>query len=555
MSDRKWPGASDRVTVADLWIGACVLRTLPGLLRRPITPAVARAILAGRLHDRGERFLRLLKRGVYEQPASPYRRLLALAGCELGDLQRLVAREGLEPALHVLFRHGVYLTVEEFKGRRPITRGRDTFELDPAGLRNPDSMAHVVTRSSGSRGPGSPVPIDLRCWRDRAVDTALFLEARGGRGWHHAVWGVPGGAALADLLRASFAGTPAVRWFSQVDPATPGLHPRYRWSARLVRWASRVAGVPLPPPEHVSVEAALPIARWMGDVLRAGEVPHLVTFPSSALRVCTAALDAGIDLAGAQFTVAGEPVTDARREAARRLGAELVPYYAASPCGHIAYGCLAPDGPDDLHLLHDLHALVQTPAPDDGGAAGDLLITELLPTTPLIVLNVSLGDHARLGPRPCGCPLERFGWTTHLSAIRSREKLTAGGMTFLDADVVHVLERVLPARFGGGPTDYQLVETERPDGSPSVRLLVHPRLGQVDRGAVAETFLAALDGHGGAERVMTRVWRDADLVQVDRHAPLTTESGKILHVHAPGWRRTVSPGRRVAAGAHEGQRP
>jgi hypothetical protein len=527
-----------RITLEDIRMGTRILRTLPGLLRRPIRPHAARATVAARLADRSDRFLRLVKRCVYEHPMSPYRALLALAGCEYGDLAGLVAREGVEEALGVLLRHGVYLTVEEFKGRRPVERGRARLDVDPAGLRNPDSMAHIVTQSSGSRGPGSPVPIDVRCWWDRAADTVLFLEARGGTGWRHAVWGVPGGAALADLLRASFSGNAPVRWFSQVDPTAPDLQPRYRWSARLVRWASAVAGVPLPGPEHVAVENSLPIARWMAEVRRAGEVPHLVTFPSSAVRICIAALDAGVDVAGAQFSVAGEPITRSRLDAARRAGAELVPYYAASPCGHIAYACLAPAGPDDLHLLHDLHALVQpaSSAVDGRLPAGNLFITELLPTTPMVLLNVSLGDHAALTIRRCGCPLERLGWTTHLSAIQSHEKLTAGGMTFLNTDVVRILEEVLPALFGGGPTDYQLSETEGSDGAPRLALLVHPRVGEVETGAVTEAFLAALDGHGGVERVMALAWRGSGLIHVERRPPLATATGKILHLHTSSAR-------------------
>ena len=74
----------------------------------------------------------------------------------------------------------------------------------------------------------------------------------------------------------------------------------------------------------------------------------------------------------------------------------------------------------------------------------------------------------------CGCPLERLGWTTHVQSVLSREKLTAAGMTFYDVDVVKILEHVLPQRFGGGPTDYQLVEEETAAGAPVVRLLVHP---------------------------------------------------------------------------------
>jgi hypothetical protein len=189
---------------------------------------------------------------------------------------------------------------------------------------------------------------------------------------------------------------------------------------------------------------------------------------------------------------------------------------------------------DDLHLLHDLHALIQ-PSPLAAAGqlpAGSLLITELLPTTPMIVLNVSLGDHASLTTRRCGCPLERVGWTTHLSSIQSHEKLTAGGMTFLDTDVIRVLEEVLPARFGGGPTDYQLLEDETGDGVPQLTLLVHPRVGQVEAGTVTEAFLTALDGHGGLERMMALAWRGAGLPRVERRPPLATEAGKILHLHA-----------------------
>lgn len=38
-----------------------------------------------------------------------------------------------------------------------------------------------------------------------------------------------------------------------------------------------------------------------------------------------------------------------------------------------------------------------------------------------------------------------------------------------------VRREALPARFGGGPTNYQLVEEARADGHPSLRLLVHAR--------------------------------------------------------------------------------
>jgi len=127
--------------------------------------------------------------------------------------------------------------------------------------------------------------------------------------------------------------------------------------------------------------------------------------------------------------------------------------------------------------------------------------------------------------------MEALGWTTHLHTIRSFEKLTAGGVTFLDTDLIHVLEEILPVRFGGGPTDYQLLDEESPDGKPRVRLLVHPRLGPMDPAQVRQTFLDAIGAGSGVERVMMLVWRDAGLPSIVREAPRVTSGGKILHVH------------------------
>jgi hypothetical protein len=106
-------------------------------------------------------------------------------------------------------------------------------------------------------------------------------------------------------------------------------------------------------------------------------------------------------------------------------------------------------------------------------------------------------------------------------------------MIFLDTDVIPVLEENLPARFGGGPTDYQLVEDEdeAEGGEPRLRLLVHPRLGPLSEAALMEAFLAAIGAGSGAERVMALQWRQGGVLQVERRLPLATASGKILHLH------------------------
>lgn len=518
--------------LAEILAGARLLRRLGSHLRPRLEEAECRAILETRFARREADFMGILRRAIYGRPHSPYRRLLQWAGCECGDIEGLVRQDGVEGALRTLYRHGVYLTVDEFKGRRPAVRGTATIEIDPARLLNPGTAVHLLGRSSGSRSSRTTVPMDLAFIRDRAVNACLTLHARGEGEWRKAVWADPGGC-LALSIRFSTFGRRVDRSFSLVDLSDPGLDPSYRWSARALAWGSRLAGVPLAVPEHVAVDDPLPIARWIREVRRAGALPHLWTYVSPAVRLCRASASAGIDLSGARFTVTGEPLTAARLAAIQEVGAEAVADYGSAESGFIGYGCLAADAPDDVHLFHDLHALLRLEATEATRELppGALLVSSLRATAPVILLNVSMGDRAEVSRRACGCRLERLGWPTHLHTIRSYEKLTAGGMTFLDTDVIRVLEEVLPTRFGGGPTDYQLAEEEMSDGRARVRLLVHPALGALDAGEVVGVFLAALGSGSRADRMMAGHWRDTDVLVVDRQVPRATETGKILHLH------------------------
>lgn len=507
---------------------------LPAFLRRRVDTQAAVDILNQRLAGRAEDFLRIVRDTVYADHTGPYAQLLRHAGCEYGDLERLVRGEGLEGALQVLYRGGVYLTGNELKGRQPARRGSATFTIDPGRLRNPHSGFHIPVRTSASRGPGLPILVDLAALGDLAVNFHLARMAHGGADWVPAVWGAPGGGFVsASLLIAVSYGAAPDRSFLYLDPRAPGLHARYRWSLRLMRWASRRAGMRFPRPRVVPVHAPAPIAQWMADVLRSGRTPYLAAHPSAAARVCETALETGVDLRGARFTLRGEPVTSGRLAALRRAGAESTTLYGTIECGTIGNGCTTAQVADEVHVFDDLHAVIQCDAAAPAGLVpGALLLTSLRPTARLILLNVSTGDVAEMTRRDCGCPLERLGWKTHLHTIRSFEKLTAGGMTFLGTNVVRVLEEVLPARFGGSALDYQLIEEETADGRPRLRLIVGSTLGAVDTRAVADAFLAAIGSGSGVERVIELVWRDAGFLQVEQGPIRTTPGGKVLHVHS-----------------------
>jgi hypothetical protein len=527
------PREGAALSIGDLRLGCRFLRGLPGFLKHPWELDEARDAIRLRLERRGARFLAMMARAVYGNPVSPYRALLTHSGCTQGDLVRLVERDGVEGALQTLAREGVYLTVEELKGRRPVRRGGLTIDAGPDRLRNPGARGHLALRSGGSRGASAAMVVDLDFMRETNANHRVGLAARGGEKWVHAVWDVPGGAALIRVLRLTGIGAAPMRWFSQIDPADGGLHPRYRWAPRVLRWGSLVAGVPIPAPVHAPLSDPLPVVRWVADELGTGVVPHLVTTVSAGLRLVDAARAAGAALDGLEVTISGEPITEARLAVFRRAGVRATPSYGSSDTGTaMGYGCLQPSSPDEMHLFDDLFAVIQ-PDPEavrPGLRRGALLFTSLGAAAPLILLNVTLGDQAVVVNRACGCEIERIGWTRHLHTVRSFEKLTVGGMNLLDEDLIWILDEMLPSRFGGSATHYQVIEEQGPDGQPRLRLLADPVVGPLDHDALADAFLEAISRGSGVDRITALTWKHGGMLTVERRAPESTRGDKILHL-------------------------
>jgi hypothetical protein len=160
------------------------------------------------------------------------------------------------------------------------------------------------------------------------------------------------------------------------------------------------------------------------------------------------------------------------------------------------------------------------------------LITSLLPSTAEVLLNLEPGGYGTLEQRHCDYPLGRLGLETHLAQVRSFEKLTGAGMTYVETDLVQVLEETLPAHFAGSSADFQIVEQERPDGATRLLRLGSPRLGVIDLAAVHRLFRESL---GHVSPSMAATWCQAEPVEVVRQEPLATRSGKVFPV--PGRRR------------------
>jgi hypothetical protein len=510
-------------------------RDLPAFLRERMTPDRARAIVTRRLETRGERFLRMMERVVYGHPASPYRWLLRTAGCEPGDLRALVAREGVEGALAELAAEGVHLTSDEFKCRRPIVRGSARLVPVEEDFDNPAVLPHFERWTSGSRSRGTTVKMSLSYVAEAAANHALALDAHGLAEADHAVWLT---GPFIYLLTFAKLGRPPLAWFHPLRPL-----PWKAWAVgRYVQGLGRLLSCPLPGPTWIDLQAPERLVTWLAARLAEGHNVCVTTYASSAVRVAVAARERGVSLKGVHFLTLGEPFTEAKQRAVEAAGALGVVRYGFVEITLDACACPDRRSADDQHLFSDGLAVIQAPDPAgvSGLAVGRFRFTTLLANAPKILLNVENGDFGILERRPCHCALGALGLRDHISQVRSHEKLTSEGMTFVATDLARVLEEVLPTRFGGSGADYQVLEEEAGQGLVRLYLLVHPRIEGVDPAAVKRVFLEELARGGHLERYMASMWERAETVEVRRHAPQPTGSGKVLFFHVANRRAHVS---------------
>ena len=102
-----------------------------------------------------------------------------------------------------------------------------------------------------------------------------------------------------------------------------------------------------------------------------------------------------------------------------------------------------------------------------------------------------------------------------------------------------ILEADLPARFGGTPLDYQLVEEEDERGFTRLTILVNPAVQLTDEDAVITEMLAALKRRRGAAEISRELWQQAGAFRVRRQAARVGGRGKMMPLQVK--RRVTSP--------------
>jgi len=500
--------------------------------------ARARAFIKERVAAREQNFLKLVENGIFKSPASPYLKLLQPKKIAFEDVKGWVSKEGLEQSLRLLESEGVFFTVDEFKGRIPVKRNGTQFHCDPSMFDNP-FVSHVYEVQSGAtRSAGTRVRIDFDYLHQRSFYDALLLDIHGCLTAPVANWFpvFPGAPGINSSLRFAHIGNAARRWFSQVDETKLDITWDRKFGIKLIYFLSRMFGSPLAEAEYVGLNDAGRVADWASQMLDAQGRCVIYTFAASAVRVCIAAAEANISLKGAKYLVTGEPLTPQKRREIESTGAQAVPVYGISEAGVIAAGCNKPHGESDhCHLYSDTTAITphECKVAHSDTTVDSYLFTSILYEAPKLLLNVGMGDFGDIYEESCDCGFGQVGFNVHLSNIRSYEKLTGEGVTFVDTDFLWIIEKKLPAMFGGRSTDYQLIETEHSNGLPRLELLISPTVGAIDEAQVTNTFMSLLkraEDKGWAQSG-TEMWRQSSILQTVRAFPVPTAGGKILPFH------------------------
>jgi len=508
---------------------------LPRFFRHPITVQQAEEEVKRLLDTRVERFLELARTQIYDCPGSPYLKLLKHAGCELSDLQTQVHRHGLEETLLRLAGEGVYLTSDEFKGKKEVVRGVESFLVSPGEFERRDTSAGFTIQSSGTRNAPISTFSSLE-WRTiQLMGWAIYYAAHDLFSCAHAVYEIIlTGRVNYPLYNAKF-GIATERWFSPRIPVDSWRGGKYHY---LYTYPTVIMGKWFGPgiaaPELLDMGDVEPIVQWVLEKRREGKKCCIIAIVSNAVRIARGALEMGVSLEGTKFRAAGEPITESKRALIERVGALLVPGYGFGGGLGSGLGCGNPGFIDEMHVPQTMLTVVEHPKPLDYSAPPihPLLLTTLHRSAPRLLLNVENGDYVTMVRRDCGCALGRVGFTQHLHTIRSFEKFTTEGRNYFTADLFGLLESTIPREFGGGPGDYQLMEEEDDNAQTRLTLLVHPEVGELNEQRLLEALQEGL-ANGSTDRRAARIWQAAGTLRIRRQVPYASPRGKTLPLHIP----------------------
>lgn len=506
------------------------------LARTPIA-ADPRAVIAENLANREANFLELMDRTVFANEANPYNRLFRWAGCTAGDLRSAVLSNGLEPTLEQLRKSGVYLTHDEFKGNKPIERAGLKIEACPGDFANTLSRAALETTSSGSRSRGTVIRPSVEFQIYREAQDSLLLSQFGPS--EKAILTVlpilPSTLGFHRMLGMRRRGTPVDKWFALGGNWRNSGH--YRLLTHLLVAETQLMGLKTIHPSYIPSNDFSPVARWIARKRAEGRGVLWIGAVSIGVRVASAAIENGLNIGGTTFVCGAEPLTPARREVIESAGGVAFSRYGISEFGSVGCACPEMSRSTAVHLMRDSLAAIsyRRTVPLAEMEVESLMFTTLSPVSVFVLVNVEMDDSGRLEPAKCNCALKAMGFTQQISDVYSYGKLTGQGVTLLGGDLLSVLEKSLPSRFGGTPADYQLIELDGQSGC-IVELRVNPRVSVRSEQLVVEFFLNEVRRLWGGS-LTARQWGQTGAVRVVFAEPVSSGGRKINALHLLGSSR------------------
>jgi len=502
-------------------------------LRSPLDPDPEGTIRS--YMDNREKHFLAIARKVLSDAGHPYSRMFRIAGCTLADVEDSVTRCGVEDTLQALLEAGVYITQDEMRGRKEIVRQGQHIPGTPRSWDNESGRGPVVNVSSGSSSGKS-----FRT--EQSLDYLANLEASSrlavreldleGRPGFQVAPILPGygllGALLANRLNIGFD-----RWYAIGGASGANLH--YRIVTRCVAAQMRLFGAKVPNPTYLDLNDFRPAAEYLARLVRQGERPIISGFVSSISRVAAAAVDQDLDVSGTIAMVAGEALTDVKRHVIESAGMSVYPTYGASDVGNIGYPCRHMNRGNCVHIFRHGVALAANPratADWSGGPMDSLYATPLLPFAPRRLINAEIGDTGVIEEASCDCGFTRLGFNLQVRDIAAISKVTAQGMTIAAGELVQILEERMPARFGGRPGDYQLIEAEGV-AQTEMTLCIRPGVCRAGDEEVLGYFLSETHRlYGGSMSVLA--WAHTRGIRVKWAPPVLSATGKFRAVRLLG---------------------
>lgn len=501
-------------------------------LRDTISLEESKEIIRSRMESREELYLNIVKKGIYENIQSPYLKLLKLAKIEFNDVKSMVLRVGIEETLRNLREEGVYLTYQEFKCMKGVVRKGKEFRLYEGDFNNPYLSTYYEVESGGTRSAGTRTMIDLDFLQSVATYDSIAFNVANVMNYPLALWTpiLPSNLGISCLFRFAKIGKVPNRWFSQFENGLIEKSFVNKFGTNCVVYLSRFFGTNFPKPEYVGLRDSYKVAVWAAQMVKEFSTCSIYTYVSSAVRVCKAANEKGLEIGGTKFFVGAEPITSSKRREIESVGAVCIPKYGFTEGGTVGYGCFNPSSADDTHLFKDSLVVIQHRRKIEFSdlEVDAFLFTSLLPSAPKILLNVESDDYGILEKRNCSCEFGKLGFTEHLHNIRSFGKLTSEGMTFVGTDLLRIMEETLPRKFGGSSIDYQLLEEESGNGLTQLSILVSPQIGKIDEKELVDGFLTEL---GDKKGICAELWSQVNTIKVKHMHPISTRMGKVFPFH------------------------